>query len=64
MLKFNVLHISQQREISGRVVDQVKQPVPQTLAAAMTVAAGTYSAHFRKLPGESYLVLVLYRKKH
>ena len=44
--------------VTSQIVDQVEQPVPQTLAAAMTVAAGTYSAHFRKLPGEFYLVLI------
>ena len=38
--------------VTSQIVDQVEQPVPQTLAEAMTVATGTYSAHFRKLPGE------------
>ena len=48
--------------VTSQIVDQFEQPVPQTLAAAMTVAAGTYSAHFRKLPGESYLVLLAKRE--
>ena len=44
--------------VTSQIVDQVEQPVPQTLAAAMTVAAGTYSAHFRKLPGESLILVI------
>ena len=38
--------------VTSQIVDQVEQPVPQTLAEAMTVATGTYSVHFQKLPGE------------
>ena len=38
--------------VTSQILEQVQQPVPRTLAEAMTVATGTYSAHFKKLPGK------------
>lgn len=38
--------------VASQILEQKQQPVPKSLAEALTVAAGTYSAHFKKLPGK------------
>ena len=43
--------------VTSQLLDQVQQPVPRSLAEAMTVASGTYSAHFKKLPGKMKNIL-------
>ena len=38
--------------VASQILEQKQQPVPKSLAEALTVAPGTYSAHFKKLPGK------------